>query len=74
MSHTVRAGCVVPGDQPLTGPEVTVVIVVLVLAVLLALAGMPTLSVLVLLAEATDSGFRLVRRARAMKRTAPAEG
>ncbi|MDX2692163.1 hypothetical protein [Streptomyces ipomoeae] len=73
MSHTARAACVVPGDRPLTGPETTVVVVVLILAVLLALAGMPALSVLVLLAEATETGFRLVRRARSGKR-ATAEG
>ncbi|WP_405814300.1 hypothetical protein OG241_06880 [Streptomyces sp. NBC_01390] len=70
MSHTVHAACVVPGDRPLTGPEATVVVVVLVLAVLLALAGMPALSVLVLLAEATDTGVRLVRRARSGKQAA----
>lgn len=65
MPHTTLAGCVLPGDQPLTRHEVTVVVVVLVLAVLLALAGMSALSVLVLLAEATDTAFRLVRRSRA---------
>ncbi|WP_406117640.1 hypothetical protein [Streptomyces sp. NBC_00989] len=68
MSHTARATCVVTGDRPLNAPEATVVVVVLVLAVLLALAGMPALSVLVLLAETTDSGLRLVRRARSAKR------
>ena len=73
MSHTVRAACVVPADRPLSGPEATVVVVVLVLAVLLALAGMPTLSVLVLLAKATDTGLRLVRRVRSGKQ-AEAEG
>ncbi|KDN74842.1 hypothetical protein DF19_27550 [Streptomyces olindensis] len=57
----------VPGDLPLTAPEATVVVVVLVLAVLLALAGMPALSVLVLLAETTDTGLRLIRRARSGK-------
>ena len=67
MSH---AACVMPDNRPLTGPEVTVVVVVLVLAVVLALAGMPALSVLVLLAEATDTGLRLVRRTRSGKRTA----
>jgi hypothetical protein len=72
MSHTARAACVVPGDLPLTAPEATVVVVVLVLAVLLALAGMPALSVLVLLAETTDTGLRLIRRARSGKQAAAA--
>ncbi|MFJ5595710.1 hypothetical protein ACIQCG_38985 [Streptomyces noursei] len=73
MSHTVRAACVVPADRPLTGPEATIIVVVLVLAVLLALTGMPALSVLVLLTQATDTGLRLVRRTRSGKQT-EAEG
>lgn len=67
MTHTARAACVMPGDRPLTAPETTIVVVVLVLAVLLALAGMPSLSVLILLAETTDTGLRLVCRARSGK-------
>ncbi|MET9079949.1 hypothetical protein ABZX95_49695 [Streptomyces sp. NPDC004232] len=42
----------------------TVVVVVVILAALLALAGLPTLSVLVLLAKATDIGLRMVRQMR----------
>ncbi|MFT9474495.1 hypothetical protein [Streptomyces sp. 11-1-2] len=64
MSHTARAACVVPGHRPLTAPEATDVPV---LAVLLALAGMPALSVLILLAETADTGLRLARRARSGK-------
>ncbi|WP_369211119.1 hypothetical protein [Streptomyces flavofungini] len=62
----------VSDNQPLTAPEATVIVVVLVLAVILAVMGMPGLSVLVLLAEATDTGLRLVRRARLTKQAAPA--
>ncbi|MEU6244002.1 hypothetical protein [Streptomyces sp. NPDC047024] len=68
MSYIASAACVVPGRRPLTAPEATVVVVVLVLAVLLAMAGMPTLSVLVLLAKAADVGLLLIRRARSGKR------
>ncbi|MGW2748109.1 hypothetical protein [Streptomyces sp. NPDC001450] len=55
------------GELPLTVPEVTIVVVVLVLAAVLALAGMPSLSVLVLLAESADTGLRLVGRLRGAK-------
>ncbi|QTI87213.1 hypothetical protein [Streptomyces sp. AgN23] len=61
------AACVESGALPLTWPHVTIVVVVLILSVILALAGMPSLSVLVLLAEATDTGLRLARRLSAAK-------
>lgn len=61
--------CVGPGEPPITTPEATVIVIVLVLATALALAGLPSLSVFVLLAEATDTGVRLVRRLRAARRS-----
>ncbi|GAA4704310.1 hypothetical protein [Streptomyces youssoufiensis] len=68
-SDSARAACVVTEpERSLNGPEAAIVVVVVILAVLLALAGMPALSVVVLLAEATDTGVRLVRRARLGKR------
>ncbi|KOG64697.1 hypothetical protein ADK76_08505 [Streptomyces griseoflavus] len=68
MSHPLAgAACVEAPAVPLTGPEAAVVVIVVVLAVLLALTGMPGLSVFVLLAEATGIGVRLARRLRAAK-------
>ncbi|MET7906169.1 hypothetical protein ABZS86_33805 [Streptomyces sp. NPDC005355] len=60
--------CVESGELPLTAPEATIIVVILVLAIVLALAGMPSLSVLVLLAESVDTGIRLIRRLWAAKR------
>ncbi|OSY42568.1 hypothetical protein BG653_04728 [Streptomyces platensis] len=64
MSHLPLPGaaCVESGEPPLTTPEATIIVIVLVLATLLALAGLPSLSVFVLLAEAIDTGLRLARR------------
>ncbi|MFG3010097.1 hypothetical protein ACGFZB_06510 [Streptomyces cinerochromogenes] len=72
--HVDQAMCVSSGEMPLTVPEVTIVVVVLVLAVVLALAGMPTLSVLVLLAESTDTAIRLIRRLRVSQRLTARRG
>lgn len=70
MSHPPigHAMCVESGELPLTAPEATIIVVILVLAIVLALAGMPSLSVLVLLAESVDTGIRLIRRLWAAKR------
>ncbi|MFI0766166.1 hypothetical protein ACH4TQ_14975 [Streptomyces sp. NPDC021218] len=69
MSHQppISAACVESGSPPLTWPHVTIVVVVLILSAALALAGMPYVSAIVLLTEATDTGIRLVRRLRAAK-------
>lgn len=69
MPHSAvgHAACVTSGELPLTASEVTIVVVVLVLAAVLALAGMPSLSVLVLLTESADTGLRLVGRLRGTK-------
>ncbi|TVL88496.1 hypothetical protein [Streptomyces sp. SAJ15] len=64
-----HAACVEAGEPPLTRTDLTVIVIVLVLAVALALTGMPSLSVFVLLAEATSTGCRLARRLRARTAT-----
>lgn len=56
------AACVQSGPTPLTAPEAVVIIIVLILASALALAGMPSISVIVLLTEATTIGVKLARR------------
>ncbi|MFI2077575.1 hypothetical protein [Streptomyces triculaminicus] len=60
--------------RPLTPADVTVIIIVVVLAVVLALTGMSTLSVVVLLAESTATGVRLARRLRATRLTRSGAG
>lgn len=61
-NRPTRAACVQSGPTPLTAPEAIVIIIVLVLAGALALAGMPSISVIVLLTEATTIGVKLARR------------
>ncbi|WP_329112901.1 hypothetical protein [Streptomyces sp. NBC_01465] len=63
MSHRpIHAECVESGPAPLTVPEATVVVIVVVLAAILALAGLPSLSALVLIVEAATTGVKLARR------------
>ncbi|MGW2721155.1 hypothetical protein [Streptomyces sp. NPDC001492] len=73
MPDVTRAECVVFDSRPLTTPEAIIIVVVLVLSGLLALVGMPTLSVLMLLTGSTDTAFRLIRRVRLVKQSAVAE-
>ncbi len=61
-SRPTRVTCVQSGPAPLTAPEAVVIIIVLILAGALALAGMPSISVIVLLTEATTIGVKLARR------------
>ncbi|MFE0477027.1 hypothetical protein ACFW2V_36080 [Streptomyces sp. NPDC058947] len=66
MNHQRMAGapCVQVRQQPLTWPELIVVVVVLILAIALVATGMPSLAVFVLLGESCSLGIRFIRRLR----------
>ncbi|MFS0697826.1 hypothetical protein [Streptomyces nitrosporeus] len=51
-------------SRPLTAPEAAVLIVIIIVAGVLAVAGLPTVSVLVLVVEAVSLGRRLLVRLR----------
>lgn len=59
--------CVESGTPSLGWMDVLVIVIVLVLAALLMLAGLPGLSVFVVLVEAVSTGYRLVRGLRTVK-------
>ncbi|MGW2818251.1 hypothetical protein [Streptomyces sp. NPDC001415] len=69
-SRPVRAACVQSGPAPLTAPETTIVVIVLILATILALAGLPSLSVTVLLTEAAATGVKLAHKLRCVQSAA----
>ena len=50
--------------RPLTGPEAGVLIVIIIVAAVLAIAGLPAASVILLIAEATSLGTGLLLRLR----------
>jgi hypothetical protein len=51
-------------SRPLTAPEAGVLVVIIIIAGVLAVAGLPAVSVLVLIAEALSLGTRLLARLR----------
>ncbi|MEV7252593.1 hypothetical protein [Streptomyces cyaneofuscatus] len=51
-------------SRPLTAPEAAVLIVIIIVAAVLAAAGLPTVSVLVMVVEAVALGLRLLVRLR----------
>ncbi|MFB7825338.1 hypothetical protein [Streptomyces hydrogenans] len=63
----LSAPCVESATPSLGWKDFLVIVIVIVLAALLMLAGLPGLSVLVVLAEATSTGYRLARRLRTVK-------
>ncbi|MEU9086057.1 hypothetical protein [Streptomyces sp. NPDC048357] len=64
MNHHAPCGASSTAPRPLTAPEIAAVIVIVVIAVGLAVAGLEFLSMIVLVAEATTLGMRLMRHLR----------
>lgn len=50
------------GEPPLTAPEAVIIVIVVLVAAALAWAGLPSLSVLVLVGDALTLGVRFAKR------------